>query len=117
MTCVDLDNLSEKMKKGDSSDVYGIIVKDTDNVAYTLESSNWVGTLVVRETLSGANIISKALTKSGDNTMFWASLEPDDSATLEIQEYYMTIQVQNLSLTIPFRKEIQIKLDILEEGA
>ena len=117
MTCVDLENLSEKIKKGDSSDIYGITIKDTDGDAYTLESSNWTGTLVVRETLSGANIVSKSIIKSSDNTMFWAFLTPTESDNLEIKEYYMTIQVENLSLTVPFRKEIQIKLDVLEEGA
>jgi len=49
--------------------------------------------------------------------MFWAFLTPTESDDLEIKEYYMTIQVENLSLTVPFRKEIQIKLDVLEEGA
>jgi len=117
MTCTDIENLSTKMVKGDSSEVFEITVEDLLGAEHSVASVDWVGTLNVKETLDGAEVIAaRSLVKDSGNTKFYASLTPTESGTLDIQEYYMTIQIENVSLTVPFRKEIQIKLNVLKAG-
>lgn len=102
----------------DSSDVYEVKVKDENGNFYDITDPDWSGKLVVRETIDGADIISKALTKSADGKRFFGHLTPTETGGLDVdQEYFLTIEVQNILLLFPFRRENQRKIKIIAEGA
>ena len=103
--------------QGDSSDIYEIRVKDENGAFYDISDMDWVGTLVVRKTLgAGATEISRSMPKSNDGKRFLGQIQPSESNVLTIGNYFLILEVENLSLVIPFRKEDQIRINITEQG-
>lgn len=104
--------------KGDSSKVYKVRIKDAIGAIHNISDSNWTGTIVVRQTLDGSDIVNNALIKGEDDKTFFGQLSPTDTEGLSSNtEYFLTIQIVNMALTFPFRKENQRRIKILPEGA
>ena len=110
-------NAQYTMTQGDSSKVFKITI-EIGGVVQTLDA-DWNCQVVVSDKLGSGQVkkIDKVSDKSGDNSEFWAYLTPDESATLEVDNYRLTFEITNPTLIPPFKREIKRKLIIEDQGS
>ena len=65
--------------------------------------------------VQGTTIASEVTDKTDDNVYFLVQLEPADTALLRPGSYIMGIRITNDTLTPPFSREEQIRLDVIEQ--
>lgn len=103
---------------GDSSDIYYFSSPDFTDFA----DENWVGKAIIRnKSVTGDEVLSIDLIKEEDETdplvmpKFIFKITPTQSATLIAGNYYLIIEIKNLSLN--FRRElVRAKLQISASG-
>ena len=103
------------MIAGDTSTIFDVSPFDVTDTGSTLDG-NWNCRMIVAKELGGTSLIDRAVTvQTDDNRSFRAYLTPTESTGL-IGEYVWSVQVENLTITPEYRKEIQISLDISKQG-
>jgi len=98
--------------KGDSTDV-----KELSIDGYETLNSNWTGKKIVRVDLDTATVLDTTMLKSTDETIFLGYLTPAETDTLDVGTYFLIFEVQNLTISPQFRRELHYKLVVKQNGA
>ena len=106
---------SMKIIKGDNSSQEIFSLPDFPDIS----SVNWIGHYTIREnnSLVGTILQEADLIKSTDNTSFIFYLKPTDCNSLEVGKYKLSIELKNLTLSMPVRLEVvQCTLTVTASG-
>lgn len=106
-----------EMTAGDLSTIFDASPFDSTDTESVLDGS-WSCRMVVSVELGeGTPLIDRPVTdKTDDNRSFRCFISPTESTGL-IGTYSWTIQIENLSISPPYRKETHIDLSVTKQGA
>lgn len=102
----------EKITRGDSSRLYEFSVEEFPDIS----SLNWIGRKGVVRSLGETPLINEAIEKDSESTKFLGFLTPEETSSLEPGRYLLIFELQNLSITPPYREEFKYKIKIEEQG-
>ena len=97
--------------KGDST-----VVKEFTIEGYPTLDNNWTGKKVVRASLNTTNLIDTVLDKAQDDSMFYGYLNPAETLLLDVGVYTIIYEIENLTISPQFRREIHYKLVVEQHG-
>lgn len=110
-------NYISEVKQEDTSDTYSVSPFAEGETVANLSDAGWVCRQIVMTPDGLHRVIEKVVTaKTTDDMYFSATLEPDDTAQLNEQQYIWIIEVENLLTTPKFRRELEITLAVEKHG-
>lgn len=106
------------ISQGDITDTFQVSPFEEGELVQKLTDPGWACRTFVVDKLGGTVVIDKSITqKTADNLYYEVALGPPDTEILDSRAYIWVIEVQNLTLTPKYRKELQIDLKVRQEGS
>ncbi len=101
---------------GSSLSSFLYAINDEDGNKTDISAADWEGKYEVHDRADGSLTTSGVLTKNTENTDFVFRLGAAVSELITVGEYTISIQLENLTGSVDFRNEREIKLFVRASG-